>query len=84
MSGSEYLPSSSEGEDSDESYMSGESDLDDDSEGELFEDNEPVVDDGWEFMSDPFIDTCPDPVPLFDDARVARPGGDGRTVWWVE
>ena len=61
-SGSEYLPNTSD-EDSD----SGDSYLDDDSDNELMEDNEPIVEEGWQFLPDPFSDVRLDPTPEFNE-----------------
>ena len=60
-SGSEYLPGASEEEDSDDSDFS---DIEFDSDEEFSDENEPVVEDGWQYMSDPYSDARPDPLPL--------------------
>ena len=68
-SGSEYLPGSSDDEESDESHVCGESELEDDSDEELYEEDiEPFIEEGWQFMSDPFADARPNPLPVFSDA----------------
>ena len=68
-SGSEYVPG-----DSDDSDESCDSDYEYDSD-DIPDDAEPVVDQGWRFVGDPFTDARPDPVPLFagaiDDADPA-------------
>ncbi|MPC73708.1 hypothetical protein E2C01_068045 [Portunus trituberculatus] len=68
----EYVPGDSE--DSDDSCAS---DCDYDTNDDIGNDVEPVVDQGWRFMGDPFSDTRPDPLPLFhgvmDDADLAMP-----------
>ena len=56
-SGSEYLPGASEEEDSDDSDFS---DIEFDSDEEFSDEPEPLVEDGWRFMSDPFSDARPD------------------------
>ena len=55
---SEYAPSASEEEESDWSDVSYGSD-------EEFDENEPIVEEGWSFMADPFKDERPDPLPDF-------------------
>ena len=64
-SGSEYQPGTSDREESD---MSGESEVYDDSDEELCANGESIVEEGWRFMADPFSDSRPDPLPPFDDA----------------
>ena len=61
-SDSEYIPSD---HDSDDASVSGESDMENDSDEELYEDIEPVMDSGWVFMADPFSDVRPQPLPAF-------------------
>lgn len=63
-SGSVQLPVNSDEEQSDESYVN---DVQDNSDDESLDDTEPIFDQKWRFISDPFTDTCPDPIPLFSD-----------------
>lgn len=69
-SGSVYLPGSSDKEESDESYVSKERELENDSDEELCEECEPLIEDGWQFMSDTFEDSRPTPLPVFGDSDV--------------
>ena len=61
-SGSEYAPGASDEE------VSGESDVSYDSNEELFNECEPIVEEGWSFMADPCKDKPPGPLPVFSDA----------------
>ena len=67
-SDSEYVPGVGDSDDSDSDYEY-------DSDDNIPDDVEPVVDQGWRFMGDPFSDARPDPLPLFagttDDADPA-------------
>ena len=67
-SGSEYLPGASEEEDSDDSDCS---DIEFDSDEEFSDENEPVVEDGWQYVSDPYSDVRPEPLPLVTAAPAA-------------
>ena len=72
-SGSEYVPGASDEE------VSGDSDVSYDSEEELFNENESIVEQGWCLMADPFCDMCPDPLPAFSDAT----GISGHLVQFI-
>ena len=61
MSSSEYLPAASYGEYSDDNSESGNSELDDRDEA-LLDVVQPVEEQGWHLMSDPFSDAKPDPI----------------------
>ena len=66
----EYLP----GEDSENSDT--DADMDDSDDEETLLQYEPVslpiMDDGWHFMSDPFTDARPDPLPNFNGAIIGQ------------
>ena len=64
-SDSEYVPGLGDSDHSDESCGS---DCEYDSDDDIPDDVEPVVDQGWRFVGDPFTDARPDPVPLFTGA----------------
>lgn len=61
-SGQEYLPDLSD-DYSDSCYSC----LEDDSDTEILQDIEPIVDEGWQFITDPFCDKRPDPPPDFTE-----------------
>ena len=69
-SGLEFFSGISDEEQSGESYVSGESELENDSGEELYDESEPLTEDGWQFVPDPFVDTRPNPLPMFNDAYV--------------
>ena len=49
--------------------MNGESELKYKRDEKLHEESKPLIEDGWQFLPDPFADACQNPLPVFSDAN---------------
>ena len=56
-------------EDSDDTECDSDSEVFSDSEDNIDEGVEPIVNEGWIYLSDPFSDSWPTPCPLFAGTR---------------